>query len=195
MTSGNSLKLVLLGDAQVGKTSLLQHFITGSFPTTFHPTIGVAFQSAMVTVDGIDRELLIWDTAGQELYRGLAPMYYRSAGVAIVVFDITERHTFDSVTFWIDELRSNAEEQIVVIVCGNKTDAEESRTVPFTEARDFSLRAGTIYVEASAKSGAGVELLFQTAVSTYVKLLPASKQSDTQPLPPVSEPSRGWRCF
>jgi GTPase SAR1 family protein len=96
-------------------------------------------------------------------------MYYRNAGIAIVVFDITDKGTFDSVNFWVDELQSNAEEHIVIVICGNKIDLEDNRAVPFDVAFTFAQKLGTTYVEASAKAGAGVDLLFHTAVSLYIR--------------------------
>jgi small GTP-binding protein len=91
MEENSVVKLVLLGDVQVGKTSLLARFMAGSTPGPWVSTVGVAYHSKKVCLQGVLREFRMWDTAGQESYRGLAPMYYRNAGVAILVFDITQK--------------------------------------------------------------------------------------------------------
>jgi GTPase SAR1 family protein len=119
-------------------------------------------------------------------------MYYHSAAIAILVFDLTDRKSFESVSFWIEELRSNVEGTITIIVCGNKSDLCEGRIVTFDEAYDFAASMGTVYVEASAKNGAGVELLFQTAVTSCLKRTRA--QPVTLEMAPLEEGNGGGCC-
>lgn len=167
--SNNSIKLVLLGDSSVGKTSIVTQYVSGSAPESVNPTIGAAFVTKDVTVDGQALELLIWDTAGQEVYRGLAPMYYRSALIAIIVYDVTKAESFDSVSYWIRELKTNVEEDIIILVCGNKIDLEEKRAVEFQQASSMAQENGALYAETSAVTGAGVERMFQLAISTLLQ--------------------------
>lgn len=163
------MKLVLLGDSGVGKTSIVTKYVSGEAPENVGPTIGAAFVTKDVTIDGQHLELLVWDTAGQEVYRGLAPMYYRGAAIAIIVYDVTKNESFDAVDYWIGELKNNVEDGIIIMVCGNKVDLEDHRAVDFHQASSFASGKGALYAETSAVSGTGIEKLFQIAISTYLK--------------------------
>ena len=160
-----SIKLVLLGDSGVGKTSIVSQYVSGKCSDSVKPTIGAAFVTKEFNMDGRQIELLIWDTAGQEVYRGLAPMYYRSALIAIIVYDVTRAQSFDSVNYWIKELKTNVDGNIIILVCGNKTDLEESRVVEYASAQANAESNGALYAETSASTGTGVERMFQMAVS------------------------------
>jgi len=175
---GNAIKLVLLGDSGVGKTSIVTQYVSGSAPENVNPTIGAAFVTKDVTIDGQQLELLIWDTAGQEVYRGLAPMYYRSALIAFIVFDVTKAESFDSVQYWIKELKTNVEESIVILVCGNKIDLEEKRSIEFQAAQAMATENGALYSETSAATGQGVERMFQLAISTLLQQRQPGGNSD-----------------
>ncbi|KAH0788777.1 small GTP-binding protein [Histomonas meleagridis] len=166
---GNAVKLVLLGDSGVGKTSIVTQYVSGSAPENVNPTIGAAFVTKDVNIDGQQLELLIWDTAGQEVYRGLAPMYYRSALIAIIVFDVTKAESFDSVSYWIRELKTNVEENIVILVCGNKTDLEDKRVIEFQSASSMASENGALYAETSASTGSGVDRMFQMAINNLLQ--------------------------
>jgi Rab family protein len=165
----SAVKLVLLGETGVGKTSVVQHYISGMAPERVNPTIGAAFVTKIVTCQDKQLELLIWDTAGQEVYRGLAPMYYRSALIAIIVFDVTKRDSFEAVDYWIRELKKNVADGIIIMICGNKTDLVDRRIVDFQEASSFASDKGVLYAETSAMTGAGVESMFQIALSALLR--------------------------
>jgi Rab family protein len=169
MTDSTPVKLVLLGDTEVGKTSIVSQYLSGSIPESLNSTIGAAFVTKTVTFEKRTFELLIWDTAGQEVYRGLAPMYYRSAAIALIVYDITNAESYNAVDFWIRELRANVEESIVILVCGNKIDLEDRRLVDGLQASAAAVEKGCLYAEASAVTGAGVEKAFQATLTAYVK--------------------------
>ena len=171
--SGNSIKLVLLGDSGVGKTSIVTQYVTGSAPDNVNPTIGAAFVTKDVNIDGQQLELLIWDTAGQEVYRGLAPMYYRSALIAIICFDVTKKESFDSVSYWINELKTNVEESIVILVCGNKIDLEDQREITFDQASKLAENNSALYAETSAANGSGIDRMFQLAISNLLQRSPS----------------------
>jgi Rab family protein len=169
MTEFNAIKLVLLGDSGVGKTSIVTQYVSGTVPENINPTIGAAFVTKEVTIDNQNLELLIWDTAGQEVYRGLAPMYYRSALIAIIVFDVTNQESHNSVSYWIRELQTNVEENIVILVCGNKTDLEDKRVVQSQKASAESTERGALYAETSATTNAGIDKMFQQALAAHLK--------------------------
>lgn len=162
-----SLKLVLLGDSSVGKSSILSYFINGN-SDGISQTIGGAFLTKYMEVNEKKYELLIWDTSGQESYRGLAPMYYRSAVIAIVVYDITKKNTLESVDYWITELKNHLNREIVIVIVGNKVDLED-RQVEYNEAELMAQKCGSLYIETSAKTGFNIERLFQTVVQKYVE--------------------------
>lgn len=168
-SSPTSIKLVLLGDSGVGKTSLATQYISGKAPQSVKPTIGAAFVTKSIVIDGQAIELLIWDTAGQEVYRGLAPMYYRSALIAIVVFDITRQQSFDSVSYWINELKANADSRIIITVCANKIDLESQRVIEEGKCQEFAEQNGALFASTSATTGTGVERMFQMAVAQLLK--------------------------
>jgi Rab family protein len=164
------MKVVFLGDSGVGKTSIVAKYVSGTLPERINPTIGAAFLTKVIDFEEQKLELLIWDTAGQEVYRGLAPMYYRSSAIAIVVFDVTSTDSYNSVDYWIQELKANVEESIVICVCGNKIDLEENRVVDSLVASGSAVEKGALYVEASATTGAGIEKVFTIALTKAMKL-------------------------
>ncbi|KAH0794998.1 small GTP-binding protein [Histomonas meleagridis] len=178
MTEG-AIKIVFLGDSGVGKTSIVTKYVSGSIPEMSVPTVGAAFVTKDITFNDKAYQLLIWDTAGQELYRGLAPMYYRSALIAIVVYDVSSSNTFKSVDYWVSELRENTEEKIVIVICGNKVDIED-RQIEETYAMEMAEKYNALYTETSAVTGFGVEKLFQIALSELTKNFP--KKVTPQPM-------------
>ena len=124
-----AIKIVLLGDSGVGKTSIVTRYVSGTLLENVKPTVGAAFVTKDIVVGKNNFELLIWDTAGQEVYRGLAPIYYRNARIAVIVFDVAMSSSFESVHYWIDELKTNVSENVIILVCANKIDLEERRVV------------------------------------------------------------------
>jgi small GTP-binding protein len=156
------MKVVFLGESGTGKTSLVSRCIDGTFTGDLAPTIGGCGRNVQTKFRDKRIDLVIWDTAGQERYRGLNPMFYRNAVAAVIVFDVSRRETFDHVQSWINELRTNVG-PIILIICGNKVDLE-GRTVSGTEGGALADTASASYVETSAKTGFGAELLFQTIV-------------------------------
>jgi small GTP-binding protein len=123
------MKVVLLGNSQVGKTCIITRLISGRFSESA-PTIGAAFQTHMLSTPNGSVTLQIWDTAGQEQYRSLSPMYYRAAQVAILCYDITSVPSFDAISDWIRELDDRAGKSIQIIVAATKTDLAAAWTVP-----------------------------------------------------------------
>ncbi|OHT06277.1 small GTP-binding protein [Tritrichomonas foetus] len=164
----NSVKAVLLGDSGVGKTCIVSQYVIGSAPINVKPTIGAAFLTKRVNYEGNDLELLVWDTAGQEVYRGLAPMYYRNAVIAIIVYDITIPESFNSVQYWLEELEANSDQNLVITICGNKLDLEEQRKVESSAGEALANSKGGIFIEVCAKTGASIDRLFQLSIQKYL---------------------------
>ena len=188
-----SIKIVLLGDSGVGKTSIVAQYVSGSTPDSIKPTVGAAFFTKEMTFNKKPIELLIWDTAGQEVYRGLAPMYYRSAKIAIIVFDITSVKSFESVSYWAKELQDNVDNNLTIVVCGNKTDLEDARAIPQDVAQKKAEEFGALYVETNANSGTGVERLFQLAITKFFEKAGQDADPDI-PQPPKPAEKKGGCC-
>ncbi|KAG6758525.1 hypothetical protein POTOM_038880 [Populus tomentosa] len=124
-------QLVLLGDSGVGKSCIVLRFVRGQFDPTSKVTIGASFLSQTIALqDSTTIKFEIWDTAGQERYAALAPLYYRGAAVAVIVYDITSPETFNKAQYWVKELQKHGSPDIVMALVGNKADLQEKREVP-----------------------------------------------------------------
>mmetsp|Transcript_35555 Transcript_35555/g.48441 ORF Transcript_35555/g.48441 Transcript_35555/m.48441 type:complete len:202 (-) Transcript_35555:196-801(-) len=165
-------KLVLLGDASVGKSCLVVRFAKGEFYEYQEPTIGAAFMTQTVSLGDVVVKFEIWDTAGQERYKSLAPMYYRGAAAAVVVYDITSKESFDAAKSWVVELQST---DTLIALAGNKSDLDASRVIDSETARAYADSMGILYMETSAKSGQNVNELFHEIA---VRLPKQSKEDE-----------------
>jgi small GTP-binding protein len=154
------VKVVLLGDTGVGKSSLVLRFVTNNFKPYSESTIGASFMSKLMTVNGKPIKFQIWDTAGQEKYHSLAPMYYRGAAAAILVYDITRSSTFKTLQNWVEELKSKGPKDIAIAIAGNKADLEDSREVERSVAQNYANDINAIYLETSAKEDTNVQDIF-----------------------------------
>ncbi|XP_073017699.1 ras-related protein RHN1-like isoform X1 [Primulina eburnea] len=157
-------KLVLLGDMGTGKTSVALRFVKGQFSEHQEATIGAAFFTQILSLPEATVKFDIWDTAGQERYHSLAPMYYRGAGAAIVVYDVTNMDTFVRAKKWVEELKRKASPNLVMALVANKCDLESRREVKNEEGEKFSDENGMFFMEISAKTAFNInELFFETA--------------------------------
>ncbi|CAF0912483.1 unnamed protein product [Adineta steineri] len=154
-------KVVLIGNASVGKTCLVRRFCQDVFPAGQAATIGVDFLIKTVEVDGEKIKLQIWDTAGQERFRSITQSYYRSANALIIVFDINNLATFSSLPDWVREVKAYSNNDVLCTLVGNKCDINE-REVPTHVAEQFAEKNDMWYLETSAKNSDNVEKLFQT---------------------------------
>ncbi|XP_050419393.1 ras-related protein Rab-5C [Patella vulgata] len=162
------VKLVLLGDQGVGKSSIALRFVRGEFNENNEATVGAAFLTQTVNIKEHSMKFDIWDTAGQERYHSLAPMYYRGAQAAVIVYDVTDTNTYERAIAWVKELRQHASAQITIVLAGNKADmAPESRAVQSEDARHFAENNDLQFLEASAKTGMAVSEIFM-AVATKI---------------------------
>lgn len=167
-------KLVLLGESSVGKSSLVLRFVKGQFHEFQESTIGAAFLTQTVQIDDTTVKFEIWDTAGQERYHSLAPMYYRGAQAAIVVYDISNKETFHKAQTWIKELQRQANPNIVIALAGNKLDLANKRAVSFEEAKAYADESSLLFMETSAKTAANVMDIF----TSIAKKLPKSEANE-----------------
>ena len=158
-------KIVLLGDVNVGKTSIASRYCKNSFNEHHINTIGGAYQQQKVVLsNGAMIKLHIWDTSGQERFRAMTNLYYRDAQVAILTYDITNESTFASIDFWIQELKYKVEnENMILCLVGNKCDVnQEDRKITNFKGKNYAQENNMIFFETSAKSGEGVKDLFVT---------------------------------
>ena len=152
-------KMVILGDAGVGKSSIAQRFINDRFDEHQSSTLGGSFFEKEFNIDNVPLKILLWDTAGQEKYAPLARFYYTNTQSALVVFDITDPKTFDRAKLWVEELYSHAPRSTLVALAGNKTDLNHRR-VTEEEAMEYAKEKNLIYFETSAKDGFGIDDIF-----------------------------------
>ncbi|KAG9509080.1 Ras-related protein Rab-11A, partial [Fragariocoptes setiger] len=158
-------KIVLIGDSGVGKSNLLSRFTRNEFNLESKSTIGVEFATKSIQVDGKIVKAQVWDTAGQERYRAITSAYYRGAVGALLVYDIAKHITYENVERWLKELRDHADQNIVIMLVGNKSDLRHLRAVPVDEARVFAEKNGLSFIEASALDSTNVESAFHQIIT------------------------------
>ena len=177
------IKIVLLGEAGVGKTCLLSRFITGQFDKETLSTNGASFVSKQIKYEHLKKtlELDIWDTAGQEKYRALTKLFYKDASMIILVYDITKKETFDNLkNYWYKEIKDSCDKKIILAIAGNKSDLYVNEDVPEPEARDFAESINAIFTLTSAKDNDGVEKLFRDIGNKYLESNFQEKVSEAQ---------------
>ncbi|KAH7649656.1 hypothetical protein FG379_000916 [Cryptosporidium bovis] len=153
-------KFIVIGDAGSGKSCLLHQFIENKFKKGSSHTIGVEFGSKIITTGGKKIKLQIWDTAGQERYRSVTRSYYRGAAGALIVYDITNRESYNHLVNWLADARTLARVDISIIGVGNKLDLKDKRQVTFLEASRCAQENDILFLETSALTGEGVEEVF-----------------------------------
>uniref|UniRef100_A0A8C6TWX6 small monomeric GTPase n=1 Tax=Neogobius melanostomus TaxID=47308 RepID=A0A8C6TWX6_9GOBI len=164
-----SFKVMLVGDSGVGKTCLLVRFKDGAFLAgSFISTVGIDFRNKVMTIDAVKVKLQIWDTAGQERFRSVTHAYYRDANALLLLYDVTNKRSFDNIRAWLTEIHEYAQQDVVVMLLGNKADSSHVRAVKREEGERLAKEFGVPFMETSAKSGLNVELAF-TAVAKELK--------------------------
>ncbi|KAH7825265.1 Rab6a [Monocercomonoides exilis] len=172
-------KIVFAGDQSVGKTSIIARFMYDTFESYYKPTIGIDFLSKTIYLDEQTVRLQLWDTAGQERFRALIPSYIRDCSAAIIVYDITSRQTFDNVEGWVNDVRAERGDDVVIMIVGNKADASDRREVSQEEGEAKAKELKCMFTEASAKAGYNVKSLFRRVALA----LPAHHAPIQQPQP------------
>lgn len=156
----SNIKLVVLGDAAVGKTSLALRFVTGTFKLGTDSTVGASFITKTMEVGHQRVKFNIWDTAGQERYRSIVRMYYKEVSAALLIYDITKPLSFSNLERWHSELKKHVEDDVVIVVIGNKDDLVMEEAINIEEARAFAARIGARYYRTSCKNDQGVTEMF-----------------------------------
>nr|CAD7425046.1 unnamed protein product [Timema monikensis] len=154
-------KVMLLGDSGVGKTCLLVRFRDGLFLSgNFISTVGIDFRNKVVVVDQSKVKLQIWDTAGQERFRSVTHAYYRDAHALLLLYDVTNKTSFDNIRAWLGEIREYAQDDVVIMLLGNKADCGSERLVRKEDGERLAREYNVTFMETSARTGMNVELTF-----------------------------------
>ena len=193
-----SLKVVLVGDTKVGKSCILTRFVHNKFDRNTPATVGAAFLTKVVQAKSGSVRLQLWDTAGQEKFRSLAPMYYRSAAVAVLVYDVTQKASLDAISGWAAEIADRAPPSIKIVVVGNKIDLATERAISSDELRVFAEKVNFPYFETSALTGENIRSMFEEcAMLVYTNENRRSRiqsmQEESQHLTEQEEGGRGKR--
>lgn len=164
-------KIIIIGNASVGKTSLFRRFVNNEFQEKIEATIGVDCSNKTIEIDNETVSLTLWDTAGTERYRSLAKNFYRNAHCAFIVFDLTSKESFENLSSWIENFYTlcNKEFEKNVIIIGNKNDDIDNRAVSESEIDAFMKLNKFIYFETSARTGDNVEESFKYMAKKLVE--------------------------
>lgn len=163
------LKFIIVGDSSIGKSNILSRFTDNRFQKFHDPTIGVEFNTKIVSIQNTVYKLQIWDTAGQETFRSITRSYYRGTTGCLMVYDVTSRESFESLTFWISDLKNHCDTNIVIVLVGNKIDLETNREVSTEEGEMFAEKHNIGFFEISAKTGVNVSECFNNTVDKIGK--------------------------
>ena len=155
-------KVLLLGNSDVGKSSLLLRYVDSVWNDAFVPTIGVDFKVKTLTINEKKVKMQIWDTAGQERFRTVVSTYFRVAHGILLIYDVINRDSFKNLESWLIEIEKNAKEKVLKILIGNKCDLTDDREITSDEGKAFALRNGMEFMETSAKMNTNVSEAFET---------------------------------
>lgn len=162
------LKIILIGDSGVGKTNFLSQFVRNQFNPDSKTTIGVEFATKTIQLDDKVIKASIWDTAGQERYRAITSAYYKGALGAMLLYDVTSQISFNSLAKWLKELKDNSDNQIIVMLVGNKCDLQELRIINQQEGIKFAEQNELLFIEASALDSTNVQAAFTELISAII---------------------------
>jgi len=159
---GFSVKIAMLGESGVGKTCIIDRFVNDVFNDYTDPTKGASFRAKGIkSLDGtVEIKLMLWDTAGQEIYRSLAPFYYKDADVAILVYDITNDKSYEALQYWSNEVKQNGKPECLLTIVGNKCDCIDNEKVSPTVAKEFAKTLNGSFFLSSAKENSNIRELF-----------------------------------
>ena len=162
-------KIVLIGDTSVGKTNILSKYLTDEFDAKSKATVGVEFGVKNFKIENNIVKVQIWDTAGEERYRSITNAYYKGAKGSLLVYDITNKKSFENVEKWISDLKANADEDISMILLGNKTDLEDKRVVSTEEGKNKAEFYNLTFMETSALNGNNIQEAFNELIMDVYK--------------------------
>ncbi|CAG9321630.1 unnamed protein product [Blepharisma stoltei] len=171
------MKVLLIGDSSVGKTSVLLRYVDDTYNPEFQTTIGVDFKISTMELQGKVIKLQLWDTAGQDRFKNIVASYYRGAQGVILMYDITNQASFQNIKNWYNETLNHLQSSTPKLLVGNKLDLASQRTVKLAEAQELADRLSMSYIETSAKNSQNVRLAFETLTRSML-----NQVSTTEPM-------------
>ena len=162
-------KLIVMGDENVGKTSIINRFKTNQFTGDYEPTVGLDFQSIPIIIDAHNVTLLLYDTAGQEKFRSLIPLYTKDAHIILLIYDISKYESFKNIEKWYESLNNINKEEAIFVLVGNKVDLLKERKVSEEEAKTYAEKHNFIFQEMSALTGDGIQDLFLNKLLSQIR--------------------------
>ena len=154
------LKFIIIGDPAVGKSNILLKYVHNKFVNEYQSTVGVEFGAKNIIIEGQIFRIQIWDTAGQENFRCLTRSYFKNSVCAIITYDITNKQSFDNIQDWINEVKNQVSNKVLLVLVGNKIDLEKERIVNYDEGKKFAEDNDMLFIETSALNGNGINQLF-----------------------------------
>ena len=161
-----TIKYIRVGNAYVGKSNIIYRFVENKFSENYKATINLDFSYKNMKINDKIFRIQLWDTAGQEEFQSISRGYYKSGACALVVYDITDRETFNNVSSWVEECKNNGPSTITLVLVGNKIDLEDKRQVTYEEGEDFANRNNMQFYETSALNGTNIDKLFNDTVES-----------------------------
>ena len=174
-------KVLLLGNSDVGKSSLILRYVDQVWNEVFVPTIGVDFKVKTLTIDNKQIKMQIWDTAGQERFRNVISSYFKGSHGILLVYDITNRDSFKNLENWLIEIEKNASENVLKILIGNKNDLVDEREINADEGQAFANRNGMQFIETSAKMNTNVNEAFEALARLMMNFNSQKSQPNNKP--------------
>jgi Ras-related protein Rab-1A len=188
-------KLLLIGDSGVGKSCLLLRFADDTYTESYISTIGVDFKIRSIELEGKMVKLQIWDTAGQERFRTITSSYYRGAHGIIIVYDVTDKESFQNIQHWLQEIDKYANEGVMKLLVGNKSDLQSKKVVSYDEAKELADSLGIGFIETSAKNAHNVEQAFtKMALEMKTKVKTTVPTKPTKLMRPGTPVKQGGCC-
>ena len=162
-------KILLIGDLGVGKSCVILRYVEGDFPGNIMSSIGVDFKTKQIELDDHSIKMQIWDTAGHEKFRTITTSYYKSAQAIIILYDITQKSSFDHIRNWITEIDKFGKQGVLKVIVGNKLDLENNRKISKEDAENLALKYGSKLWEVSAKDNTNIEEMFVDTIKTLLE--------------------------
>ncbi|KAF5304117.1 hypothetical protein FQA39_LY01902 [Lamprigera yunnana] len=178
-TNSQNFKVVLLGEGCVGKTSLLLRYVEDKFNANHISTHQASFLNKKLNIEGKRVNLAIWDTAGQEKFHALGPIYYRLSNGAVLVYDITDVDSFQRIKRWVKELKKMLGNDVCLVIVGNKTDLEKDRNVSVEDAEEYAAKVGALHFHTSAKLNQCVEEMFLSLTQRMLERAAEQQQNSS----------------
>ena len=162
-------KLIVIGDENVGKTSILERFKSNQFSAIYEPTVGLDFQSIPILIDDQTVTLLLYDTAGQEKFKSLIPLYTNEANIILLIYDISNLESFNNIGKWYDSLNNINKDEVIFGLVGNKLDLDYNRKVKKEDAEKYANEHNYVFQEVSALNGEGIQELFMNKLIEQIR--------------------------